>query len=268
MTDHTPSGLPQPQTVAQLLFDFGGFLTCSERRWVFSSRDDASPMVEAIRLFAERKGIDLDNPPAVETVAVQDHETAQLVNRLTAIAREFGQTQQLRERIAQEIRPLSSPAPCKTCRGLGYTDAGDPETGATHLDYPCPDCPLPVAPKAEPTPTHERAAPAPEPDWKAEYYGAQKVLTKIRTAMNASGRWPLGTDLCAAIEALLASPSQPVAAEGVTDEQCADIIGAVRSVFGGVTYDSNKNRWEALNQSARNLIRAALSGSAESKKGE
>lgn len=64
-----------------------------------------------------------------------------------------------------------------------------------------------------------------------------------------------------------ASPSQPVAAEGVTDEQCADIIGAVRSVFGGVTYDNNKNRWEALNQSARNLIRAALSGSAESKDG-
>lgn len=29
---------------------------------------------------------------------------------------------------------------CGTCQGRGHTDAGDPETGATHLDYPCPAC--------------------------------------------------------------------------------------------------------------------------------
>lgn len=37
---------------------------------------------------------------------MKDHEIAELVNRLTHIAREYGQTQQLRERIAHEIRPL------------------------------------------------------------------------------------------------------------------------------------------------------------------
>lgn len=31
-------------------------------------------------------------------------------------------------------------AKCATCNGLGYTDPGDPETGASYLDYPCPDC--------------------------------------------------------------------------------------------------------------------------------
>jgi hypothetical protein len=31
-------------------------------------------------------------------------------------------------------------AECPTCLGSGYTDAGDPETGATKYDYPCTDC--------------------------------------------------------------------------------------------------------------------------------
>lgn len=34
---------------------------------------------------------------------MKDHELAQFVNRLTALAQEFGQTQQLRERIAEEV---------------------------------------------------------------------------------------------------------------------------------------------------------------------
>jgi len=44
---------------------------------------------------------------------MREHEIAELVNRLTAIAREYGQTEQLRERIAHEIRPLYTPPGCK-----------------------------------------------------------------------------------------------------------------------------------------------------------
>ena len=49
--------------VAGVLFDFCGFLTSHETRWKFSAYDDASPAVEAIREFAERRNIasgDLD----------------------------------------------------------------------------------------------------------------------------------------------------------------------------------------------------------------
>lgn len=45
---------------AQILFDFGGFLTSSERQWVFSTRDDAEPMNEAIKLFADQRRSKLD----------------------------------------------------------------------------------------------------------------------------------------------------------------------------------------------------------------
>ncbi len=45
-------------------------------------------------------------------VDAKDHEIAQFVNRLTQIAQEFGQTQQLRERISQEVlATLRPPAP-------------------------------------------------------------------------------------------------------------------------------------------------------------
>ena len=40
----------------------------------------------------------------------------------------------VRKAMAQAVQP------CSTCQGRGYTDPGDPETGATHLDYPCHAC--------------------------------------------------------------------------------------------------------------------------------
>ena len=43
----------------------------------------------------------------------QDHEIRELVDRLTAIAKEYGQMQQLRERIAQEIRPFTFTKPAQ-----------------------------------------------------------------------------------------------------------------------------------------------------------
>lgn len=41
-----------------------------------------------------------------EKQKMKDHEVASLVNRLTSIAKEYHDTGQLRERIANEIRPL------------------------------------------------------------------------------------------------------------------------------------------------------------------
>lgn len=38
---------------------------------------------------------------------MKDHEVAELTNRITKIAQEHGDSQSLRERIAQELRPLS-----------------------------------------------------------------------------------------------------------------------------------------------------------------
>lgn len=38
---------------------------------------------------------------------------------------------------------------CPACKGRGYTDAGDPETGATKLDYPCTECAAPTAAQKE-----------------------------------------------------------------------------------------------------------------------
>lgn len=42
---------------------------------------------------------------------MKDHEIAQLVNDLTQVAREFGATQQLRERIAAVIVPVLKKVP-------------------------------------------------------------------------------------------------------------------------------------------------------------
>ncbi|MDN8612745.1 hypothetical protein [Variovorax ginsengisoli] len=67
-------------------------------------------------------------------------------------------------------------------------------------------------------PSHPPATPA-DIDWKAEYDGAQKVLTEIRTALNASGYWPLGMDLVASIRGLLAAtPAVAVQAEPVVPD--------------------------------------------------
>ena len=53
---------------------------------------------------------------------MKDHEVAALVNRLTQIAKEFSGTQQLRERIAREIRPLSQRPVAKSHKWVGLTD--------------------------------------------------------------------------------------------------------------------------------------------------
>lgn len=45
---------------------------------------------------------------------MKDHEISQVVNQLTEVARTFGQSQQLRERISQLIVPLLKPEEPKT----------------------------------------------------------------------------------------------------------------------------------------------------------
>lgn len=58
------------------------------------------------------------------------------------------------------------------------------------------------------------------------------------------------------IESLASAPA-PSPEPVLTDEQCADIISAVRSVFGGISASSDKAKWASMNLKARNLIRAA-----------
>jgi hypothetical protein len=43
------------------LFDFLGFLTTSERRWTFSSTDDAGPAVAALEQWAAKRSLSLDD---------------------------------------------------------------------------------------------------------------------------------------------------------------------------------------------------------------
>ncbi|MDM0024120.1 hypothetical protein [Variovorax saccharolyticus] len=80
-------------------------------------------------------------------------------------------------------------------------------------------------------------------DWKAEYYGAQEVLTEIRTALNASGYWPLGMDLVASIRGLLAAtPAVAVQAEpGIfapdANERLGEISQRVYLVATGETHE-------------------------------
>ena len=47
--------------IAGALFDFVGWLTTRKERIVLSSTDDASPAVDAIKQFAEMRGLSLDN---------------------------------------------------------------------------------------------------------------------------------------------------------------------------------------------------------------
>ena len=47
--------------IAGALFDFMGWLTSRKKRLVLSSADEASPAVDAIRDFAEMRGLSLDN---------------------------------------------------------------------------------------------------------------------------------------------------------------------------------------------------------------
>lgn len=92
---------------AQLLFDFGGFLTSSERQWVFSSRDDAAPMVDAIRAFAAKRGIDLDAPHAPAPVCADCKGTGLVVDWVRDENDRSGQSD-----FKQEIEcPTCTPAP-------------------------------------------------------------------------------------------------------------------------------------------------------------
>jgi hypothetical protein len=47
--------------IAGVLFDFMGWLTSRKERIVFSSADEASPAVDAIRDFAKMRGLSLDD---------------------------------------------------------------------------------------------------------------------------------------------------------------------------------------------------------------
>jgi hypothetical protein len=47
--------------IAGALFDFLGFLTTSERRWTFSSTDDAGPAVAALEQWAAKRSLSLDD---------------------------------------------------------------------------------------------------------------------------------------------------------------------------------------------------------------
>jgi len=61
---YTTPPAPQPapvdeEIIAGVLFDFIGWLTSREKRIVLSSADFASPAVEAIREFAQMRGLDI-----------------------------------------------------------------------------------------------------------------------------------------------------------------------------------------------------------------
>lgn len=54
------------QMIAGALFDLMGFLTCSETRWKFSAYDDATPAIEALRQFAEKRGLNLNEARVID----------------------------------------------------------------------------------------------------------------------------------------------------------------------------------------------------------
>ena len=68
-----------------------------------------------------------------------DHEVRELVNRLTAIAKEFNVAQQLRERIANEIRPFTLVKPAQGVT-LSLTDAEIAEVQASDPIYMTCSC--------------------------------------------------------------------------------------------------------------------------------
>jgi hypothetical protein len=47
--------------IAGALFDFMGYLTSRAERIVLSASDDASPAIDAIRDFAKKRGLSLDD---------------------------------------------------------------------------------------------------------------------------------------------------------------------------------------------------------------
>lgn len=68
---------------------------------------------------------------------MKDHEIRELVNALCAVAREYGQTQQLRERIAGLIVPvLSPPRVPDMMPGVPSCQCGDPPTPHLHSGEP------------------------------------------------------------------------------------------------------------------------------------
>lgn len=52
--------------VAGALFDFGGFLTTRDKEIVCSASNDAAPMVEAIKEFAVKRGLEIDGAMVVD----------------------------------------------------------------------------------------------------------------------------------------------------------------------------------------------------------
>ena len=63
--------------IAGALFDFMGYLTSRQERIVLSAADDASPAVDAIRDFAKKRGLSLDDAQVrewIDNLAQPKHE--------------------------------------------------------------------------------------------------------------------------------------------------------------------------------------------------
>lgn len=123
------------------------------------------------------------------------------------------------------------------------------------------------------SPTHERAAPAPEP--QAEWVSvpaeptAEMCIAAVRKLMEDRGGAVAWEDVMALCyrSMLSASPSQPVAAEGVTADPLQGAADWIVSGLRGALVGDIQSRLLIGYNRAKRLYDAALSGSAESKGG-
>ena len=89
------------RVVAGVLFDFMGWLTSRRERLVLSSTDDAAPAADAIKDFAEMRGLSLDD------AKVQDWDAAPPQRKLVPLTEEeimhIGMTHQSLRQVVRAV---------------------------------------------------------------------------------------------------------------------------------------------------------------------
>ena len=102
------TSMTKDEVIAGVLFDFMGWLTSRKERIVLSASDDAAPAVDAIRDFATKRGLSLDD----------------------------AQVQTWREALAQPAQEPVAACPCRSCDGTGERYTGIDEA-PTSICKPC-----------------------------------------------------------------------------------------------------------------------------------
>lgn len=152
--------------ISGALFDFAGYLTTLDKSVTFGSYEDASPMVEHIQTWAEKRGLYLDN--------------ADVQNWTSALSAAPTQPAQVSQPKAAQQEPFGWWKQGETLDESDFYPASDFPDHAG-----CETC----------IPLYTAAAPQREPMTDEQAFKSWKALREMKPSINAMSAFQAGIDL-------------------------------------------------------------------------